>query len=273
MRKQYLKEYIEDRKLMVSLDAMHHFALFKTTIGEVFPFVSIFIRQADRTLYHSSNVWFRFISDLNVPVDAFKHIPDDAVMYTQDQVSKYEIEAYLGAAKTLFEKNLSNIAGGGKQNLLGSSFARFPQIRDRLKNMFTTRGSEFFKTANRVRNHAYHVNPELKDIGVHALLKRVDGELTVTIPNVYLDAKGVTVDLADLFISTHKEIGLLIHDVRDVLLEFYFQKSGPPSHGTYYPTRTPFGTMNIGLGPNGFEFSDFHETEEHKAVSAKHLEH
>lgn len=259
MRQTYLKNYVEDRKLRASLDLLNWFILFKTANPESIPFAGIFLRLADRTLHHSSNVWSQFISDLKVPADVLKQVPDDAFIWTQDLSSKYEIEAYLGAVKALFEKNLVGVNEPDKQNFLGRSFAAHPQILQRFEGLFATKKKEFFQVANRIRNHSYHVTSPLKDHGVVALLKKVNSGYAVTLPNIYEDEQGASVDLAEIFISTHESIEDLISNVRNMLLEFFFQKDGSPSHGSYQGIQSQYGTMTVGLGPKGFEFSDFHE--------------
>jgi len=259
MRQTYLKNYVENRKLRASLDLLNWFILFKTANPESIPFAGIFLRLADRTLHHSSNVWSQFISDLKVPTDALKQVPDDAVIWTQDLSSKYEIEAYLGAVKTLFEKNLVGVSEPDKQNFLGRSFATHPEVLQHLESLFTTKRNEFFQVANRIRNHSYHVNSALKDHGIVALLKKVNDGYAVTLPNIYEDKQGAPVDLAEVFISTHQSIESMIREVRDIFLEFFFQKDGCPSHGSYNGFQSQYGTMMVGLGPKGFEFSDFHE--------------
>ena len=130
----------------------------------------------------------------------------------------------------------------------------------RLESLFASRKAEFFRVANSIRNHSSHVNSELKDHGVFTLLKKVGNQFAVTIPNVYEDRHGNAVDLAEIFVSTHQSIEALVCDVRNTLLEFFFQQDGPPSHNSYQPVQSPFGTLMVGLGPKGFEFGDFHET-------------
>jgi hypothetical protein len=262
MRQTYLKNYVEDRKLRASLELLNWFILFKTANPESIPFAGIFLRLADRTLHHSSNVWSQFISDLKVPTDVLKQFPDDAVVWTQDLSSKYEIEAYLGAAKALFEKNLIGVNEPKQRNFLGRSFVAHPQVLQKLKGLFAAKKNEFFQEANRIRNHSYHVNSALKDHGIVALLKKVNNGYAVTLPNIYEDEQGASVDLAEIFISTHQSIESMIREVRDIFLEFFFQQGGCPSHGSYQGIQSQYGTMTVGLGPKGFEFSDFHETNE-----------
>ncbi len=72
----------------------------------------------------------------------------------------------------------------------------------------------------------------------------------------------------EVFVLTHKYIEELIREVIYVLLEFYFKHDGVPSHGSYTAIRSSYGTMSVGLGPNGFEFSDFHETKESGKAAA-----
>jgi hypothetical protein len=112
------------------------------------------------------------------------------------------------------------------------------------------------------------VNSQLKDPGVFALLKRTPAGLAVTLPNVYDDAQGNSVDLVEVFTSTHRSIEQWIREVIDTLLEFFFQQDGPPSHGSYQPVQSPYGTTMVGLGPKGFEYNPFHEVEEPDLNSA-----
>ncbi len=73
----------------------------------------------------------------------------------------------LGAAKTLFEKNLVGINEPDKQNLLGHGFSTHPEVRDRIKSLFVAAGESLsFPATNDIRNHAYHVRYTLRDIGV-----------------------------------------------------------------------------------------------------------
>ena len=266
MKSVYLKLYVEDRKLSASLLLLNDFIL-SNSIGpqappfcvQAQPFCVIFIRLADRVLYHSANVWAKYMSDLNIPTNVLEQMPSDALIGTSDLSSKYEIEAYLGGAKALFETNLVGINGLGKQNLLGRSFSADPAILKRLRQTFNQERKKFFRVANLIRNHSYHVNPELRDGGFVSLLKRSKEGLSVTLPNVYVDKKGKSVDLAEVFFVTHQGMASLFRDVRDTLLAFFFKHAGYPSHGSYRPFGSEYGTMSVGLGPKGFEFSDFHE--------------
>lgn len=187
-------------------------------------------------------------------------LTDDAVMETQDVSSKYEIEAYLGAAKVLFEKNFIGIDKGGKQNLLGRSFVAHPDVLNHLKNLFATKEAEFSIIANKIRNASFHLNLQSRDLGFHARIKRANGGYAVTIPNIYVDEQGKSIDLAEVFISTHQYIEILLLEVRDALVNFFFRQDGPPSNRKFQAIRSPFGTMTVNIGPNGFEFSDFHES-------------
>ena len=236
--------------------------LFGTSAQGPFWFASNFVRLADRCLYHSTNVWSQFISDLNVPVEFLKRLSDDAIMQTQDVSSKYEIEAYLGAAKVLFEKNFIGVNEFGKQNLLGRGFAAHPNYLARLEKLFATNRAEFSLNANKIRNHSYHLNPQSKDRGFLAGIKKANGGFAVTIPNIYVDDQGKSIDLAELFILTHQSIETLLLEVRNILVEFFFQHDGVPSNRKFQSIRSPYGTMMVNIGPNGFEFSDFHEVKE-----------
>jgi hypothetical protein len=167
----------------------------------------------------------------------------------------------LGAAKVLFEKNFIGIKEHGKQNLLGRSFVAHPDILNHLKSLFTTKEAEFSIIANKIRNHSFHLRPQSKDRGFHARIKKANGGYAVTIPNIYVDEQGKSIDLAEVFISTHQSVENLLLEVRDSLVKFFFQQDGPPSNRKFQSIRSPYGTMMVNIGPNGFEFSDFHEAE------------
>jgi len=260
MQQIYLQNHVNDCKIRASLDLLNFYILFRTKHSETVSFATIFIRLADRILYHSSKLWSQFFENLNIPADLLRDFPDDALVSTQDISSKYEIEAYLAAVKTLFEENLIGINEPKKQNLLGKSFAKHPSILASLKQLFDAEKNTFFNAANQIRNHSYHVNSGLKDRGVVALLKKVGAEYAVTIPNVYINNNGNPIDLAEIFISTHKSIEILISQSRDRLLDFFFDQNGPPSNRSFQNIRSPYGNLMVGLVPIGFEFNGFHGT-------------
>ncbi len=268
MRHEYILEYKADRQLMSSLELLKGHILNRAYNQTSAAFSLIFIRLADRVLYHATNVWERFERDLRIPVEHLQSIPTDAVIGTGDATSKYEIEAYLGAAKALFEANLIGINQPKKQNLLGNSFAEEPGIAQELRALFEASKAIFFGFANTIRNHSYHVNSQLRDAGFQAFVRQINTKYVVTIPNIYVDDQGGPIDLAEVFGSTHRAIKQLLGDVRDVLLRSYFEKYGRPSNRTFIPIESPFGTMLISIGPNGFEFQDFSGPEQSELSQA-----
>ena len=199
---------------------------------------------------------------MRIPTETLRLIPDDAAIQTGDATSKYEIEAYLGAAKALFEANLVGVNQPNKQNLLGKCFVEEPDIVQELSALFEASKDIFFIDANKIRNHSYHVNAEFRDARFFAQVKQVNTRYVVTIPNIYVDEQGRSIDLADIFISTHQAIKQLLADVRDILLRFYFEKYGSPSNRTFIPTQSSFGSMLTSIGPDGFEFRDFSSAEQ-----------
>src|SRR5437867_4614363 len=228
MHQEYIKEYTADRRLRSSLELLklHILNVAWNTAPGTFSF--IFIRLADRALYHATNVWEHFERDLRIPAEILRQVPRDAVINTDDVTSKYEIEAYLGAAKALFEANLIGINEPDKQNLLGECMVDNQEIMRELSALFNKNKEYFFASANKIRNHSYHVNAQLRDEGFVALVKQVNSAYVITIPNVYVDEHGVSIDLADMFVSTHQAIKQLLSEVRDLLLRFFFAKYGPP---------------------------------------------
>lgn len=219
-------------------------------------FALIFSRIADRCLHHSLNVWMQFIDDLNIPEEFLKNLKPDSRMMTGDTVSKYEIEAYLGAAKVLFEDNFKGIAKQGKQNLLGVCFEHDKGKRDELRKEFDAEEGKFFKLSHDVRNHGYHLNKQFKDAEFNACVERKGTLFVVTWPNIYVDDKGQPLDLAKLFIDTNTSTTAFISRVRDMLLNYFGEKYGLPKHDNCLGITTRFGNMMATLGPKGFVFND-----------------
>ncbi|MDT3776631.1 hypothetical protein PJI16_03545 [Nitrospira sp. MA-1] len=255
MRQNYIIEYKADRQLRSSLELMMlHIAKTVSDTGLV-NFSFIFIRLADRVLYHATNVWEHFERDLQIPAEILQLTPKGAEILTSDVTSKYEIEAYLGAAKALFEVNLIGI--NHKKNLLGKCFVEEQDIGEELSAQFEVSKGIFHCAANKIRNHSYHVNSQFRDAGYHAWVKQVDTKYVVTIPNIYVDEQGESIDLANTFVSTHQTIKQLLVNVRDILQRYYFEKYAPPINKTIIPIKSPFGILFTSLGPDGFEFQDF----------------
>lgn len=225
-------------------------------------FSFIFIRLADRVLYHAKNVWEHFERDLRISAETLSLIPNDAVIQTGDITSKYEIEAYLGAAKALFEANLVGINQKKKQNLLGKCFIEEQDLAQELSALFEASKNIFLIDANKIRNHSYHVNSQMRDAGFFAFVKQVNTKHVITIPNIYVDEEGGSIDLAETFVSTHQAIKKLLTDVRDILLRYHFEKYGPPSNRTFIQVQSSFGNMLTSIGPDGFEFKDFPSVEQ-----------
>jgi hypothetical protein len=145
--------------------------------------------------------------------------------------------------------------------LLGKCFEEEQDIMQELSALFNASKDIYFIDANKIRNHSYHVNSQLRDKGFHALVKQVNSRFIVTIPNIYVDEQGVSIDLTEIFVSTHQVIKQLLADVRDTLLRFYFEKYGPPTNRTFISIESAFGNMLNSIGPNGFEFQEFSSTE------------
>ena len=255
MRDLCVNEYLEDQKLRASLDLMTWPVLFNAIDFRTVPFTRVFGRLADRCLYHSTNAWSQFITDLNGQVDAWSQVSEDAVIQTQDISSKYEVEAFFAAGTALFEKNFIRIDEPAKQSILGSSFSGYPEVLGSLRELFLAARAQF-GAAEMIRHHSFHVNEAMRDRGYFAMIKRKNGGFVVTLPNIYDDTKGRPLDLVEVFLKTHQIIRPLLCQVRDALLTFYFLKNGPPTNNTYTWVKTPHGVFRAGLGPSGFSFLD-----------------
>lgn len=254
MRERYIEQYKTDQYLRASCDLLKNFIFQKAWRTDHAQFSLIFLRLTDRVLYHSANVWLQFEADLRGHVEVLEQLGDDGRLHTGDISSKYEIEAYLGAATTLFEPNL---IGTKKQNLLGRCFAQHDGMVQCLRELFYAHKGEFTVAVGKLRNHSYHANAELRDAGFYALVKKQEQSFVVTLPNIYVDEKGRDVDLAEVFVRAHIVLTKLLQGVRDTLLGFLVTQYGGPENNTFKPIPTSFGNMMVGIGPNGFEFHDY----------------
>ena len=172
---EYFNRFKADKELQGSLELPRYFVLekaYSTLQGRI---ALIFCRIVDRCLYHSLNVWMQFIDDLNIPDEFLNARKPDSRLQTNDTKSKYEIEAFLGAAKVLFEDNLKGPKG---QNVLGVCFEHDVIKLSELRKEFDSEEDIFFTLSNKIRNYAYHLNKEFRDVGLYACVER-NGDLFV----------------------------------------------------------------------------------------------
>ena len=251
MRQFYKEKYIQDRQSRESLELLKWFVFEKATDRASLDFAVIFLRIADKCLYHASNTWSQFVSNMNSPEQVLKGLGEDARQATQDRNSKYEIEGYLVAVKSFFEGNVGAIRRKAFES------ENSPEFNRRLRKLFSSAEKKFDGGASQIRDDSCHVTSSFRDSGVLAWVKKSGNGYAVTLPNIYVDANGIAVDLAEVFVSTHEYISELIVQVRDELLGFFCAQSGPPSNDVCHPIRSPHGNAMVILGPKGFEFTQF----------------
>lgn len=272
MKDEYIKNYVEGQLLRLSLDALwRHLswppavedALTMTQWGPFYltgtnaPFVATFIRTADRSLFHAGNVWRGLVDDLLNAQHVLPHLQDDAVAHTHDRSSKYEIEAFLGAARGITEANL---IGSKKGNRLGRSVGLGGDLIARIRQeaeSFHQTGVQ--KKWHDVRNSAYHLNPGMSDWGYAATIRMRDGVHAVELFGVHY-VEGAPADLVQVFSETFLAFTAFVTRVRDLLLEFSFREISVPKNSCYYSSFDKLGNMLVGLGPNGFECRHSPET-------------
>lgn len=281
MRDEYVRNYVDGTLLRLSLDALwNHIswppdegsALTMTEWGPFFltgtnaPFIPTFIRTADRALHHAGNVWRQLADNVFAVkqhvINLKKNNPDfhvDGEMHfsTHDRLSKYEIEAFLGAVAGLVENNL---IGTTRNNRLGKSSGLGDDVIAILRELaekFKQNGVQ--RKWRDVRNSAYHLNPEMRDWGYSADVRMRDGRYCVELNGVHY-VKGASPDLVEVFAETFVEFTVFVSTVRDLLLAFAFKFIAVPSNNCYYQATDQFGNFLVGLGPDGFDFRHFPET-------------
>lgn len=217
-------------------------------------FTLVLLRLIDRALFHSVEVLEQF--DRNVRLDNamlnLLQLKDDTVLSCHDSKSKYEIEAFLAAAYSLFDKKLALPSRGkDKPTRLEIAFPGDDPVKLTLSNVFQEAKSVFDASWREFRNHAYHVNTEFRDWGVRVLARPIDGLLTVAIPHAYV-VDDLVVDLAQVFVQSRASMRGLFERVILELFGYFSRVYGRPENHMYSGCESLGVTHNVGLTPDGF---------------------
>lgn len=272
MRDVYIENYATGMMLRVSLDLLWHYvswppekdrALTMTKWGPFYltsnnaPYLTMFIRAADRTLYHAINAWRNLAADLYIINQISRELKADERMQTSDRGTKYEIEAFLGSIVAITENNL---IGLDTKNRLGGSQALGKTLINQLNVMATSFHALGFESKWRaVRNSAYHLGKEMTDWGASAEIRK-NGEChIVTLEGIHY-VEGAPTDLVDLLTESFSAFVQYVTAVRDLLTQFAFQNIAYPSNNTYKSVSDPLGNMIVGLGRDGYELRHFPQT-------------
>lgn len=258
MTNKFISHYRKDVEIRASLDAIQKHIVFnsRNSPPSTDDFFLAFVRSASRALYHSANAWQKFAESVRRH-EEFSRLcpipdstePSDVFVSTPDDESKFDIEAFFVASRSLFENNLRGLANNQR---LGRSFGDRPLTLQEIQGQLDIAFVEFKTKTGNLRNHITHINSELKDIGVAAMIAvRSSGTLEITLPEIYRDPDGEGIDLAKVFCDTQPVIQRLIVRVRDICLDAFFARNGVPSHGYYFNRETPYGTLVYGIRSDG----------------------
>lgn len=228
------------------------------------PYISTFIRAADRALYHATNAWRQLALDLFICYTQLRdcnfELEADAQLQTNDKTTKYEIESFLGSVVAITEDNLVGIDKIGKYNRLGKSTAlRYPLIKQLKILADDFRKLGFESKWRDVRNSAYHLNPEMTDWGFVANIRNESGIYHVELKNIHY-VEGAPNDLVELLNESYIALITYITKVRNLLTEFSSQHIKVPQHNAYYSIFDPLGNMIVGYGKDGYDLRYFPET-------------
>lgn len=228
------------------------------------PFITTFIRAADRALYHATNAWRQLALDLSICSmqlrDCDFELAADALLQTNDRSTKYEIESFLGSVVAITEDNLVGINKVGKYNRLGKSRALGESLIEQLKHLADDFRKLGFESKWRdVRNSAYHLNPGMNDWGSTANIRNEDGVYHVELKNIHY-VEGASNDLVELLNESYSALITYITKVRDALTEFSLQHVKVPRNNTYHSIFDPLGNMIVGYGKDGYDLRYFPDT-------------
>jgi hypothetical protein len=83
-----------------------------------------------------------------------------------------------------------------------------------------------------IRNSAYHISPEMHDLGFPASIRQVDGKRQVELQGVHFEV-GASPDLVQVFTETHDAFLKFAIRIRDLLKEFAFANIAVPTNNHY----------------------------------------
>lgn len=280
MREQYVRNYTHGMMLRASLDLLWHHISWSPSQEEAItidgwglpfylsqsnaPYVSTFVRAADRALYHATNAWRQLALDLSICSmqlrDCNFELEADALLQTNDRSTKYEIESFLGSVVAITEDNLVGINKVGKYNRLGKSRALGESLIEQLKRLADDFRKLGFESKWRdIRNSAYHLNPGMTDWRSTANIRNEGGVYHVKLEGVHY-VEGAPTDFVELFNESYNAFIEYITKVRDLLTEFSLQHIKIPQHNTYHTISDPLGNMIVGYGKDGYDLRHFPQT-------------
>ena len=225
------------------------------------PFISTFIRAADRALYHATNAWRQLALDLFICSTQLRdcnfELEADALLQTNDRITKYEIESFLGSVVAITDFNLIGIDKGGR---LGKSKALGEPLIKKLKALADDFRKLGFESKWRdVRDSAYHLKEGMRDWGFFANIRNENGSYHVELKNIHY-IEGAPNDLVELLNESYSALIIYISNIRDALTEFSLQHIKVPQHNTYHSIFDPLGNMLVGYGKDGYDLRYFPET-------------
>ena len=250
MKKYYIERLNRDIFVSASLGLLNPIFL-RRGVYRFEGFVPVFCRLAERSLYHSINVWRQAV-DL-IDSASRLELPEQGCTVMSSRSIVYEIEAYFSACKALFERKF---IGNRSGDLLEKSFSEFPEFMDCLRSKFQSYEIEFKKYANKIRNHSIHVNPNMIDRGGRGFLRKGGGDsFQIIIDDLYLGSDGNPIDIFSVFMDIDVHTVNLIEVVRDIIYNFYYRKLGGKPNGIFCPVRLYGGRVgNLALERGEFKY-------------------
>jgi hypothetical protein len=229
------------------------------------PYVPIFINSADRALHHAANAWKCLADDLaeiHLQDYLFGGIKPDDRIQTNDQVLKYEIEAFFAATMAVTAEDLIGLGSSKKaHNRLGKSIPALgmPLVTElrRLAVDFHSLGME--KKWRDIRNSAYHLSPTMNSWAIKPHIEKRGGTFVVCLDNVYL-IEGVHSNFVDTFQEVFEAFLKYVFQFRALITQWVFENASLPNHRRYswHPSR--LGNMYAAFGPQGHESRFFPDT-------------
>lgn len=251
MRENYLSGERNSVLNVASLNLMQRVVSDRAWGSQLGTFSLIAIRACLRVEYHALNVYKALIS----LVESHEGIllGEGEIAVTGEENSKYEIEAFLAASKTLMDIHLDKKDALLKRKLGSDNI--FHECFSKVFNDFSYLFSDG-SIVNIVRNSSVHNKNHLKDCGFTAGIENGPEGLRVIFPNLYSIEEQDDLDLVKIFCKTSSEMSDFIRALVSTMTVLMDMLKNPEQ--TCYLHRDSWNwRVIVSYGPAGFTEKSF----------------
>lgn len=246
MRERYLAGERNSLLNTANLKLMQSMVLERAWGNSFGTFALITIRACVRVEYHALNAYKIFNSLLECYESV--ELEEGCSLQTGEEHSKYEIEAFLAASKTLLDVHLDQRDALLKRHLGGavSIYELFEKVFDAFGYLFAG-GS----VVNTIRNSSVHNKRQLRDCGFSASIEKDSRGMRVVLPNLYSIDGYEDLDLAEMFCQVSHVMTYFVSELVRTISIMVDVISKPEQTLHLYKDSSNWRVL-VSYGPNGF---------------------